>query len=57
MQQEIKKTKEIVQKFADFYYSLDAEKQSRVDDFIEGVNFTLSLKKEKADGINSGAKG
>lgn len=57
MQQEIKKTKDIVQKFADFYYSLDAEKQSRVDDFIEGVNFTLSLKKEKTDGINSGAKG
>lgn len=47
MQQSAKKTKDIVQKFADFYNSLPAEKQARVNDFIEGINFTLAIKEEK----------
>ena len=47
MQQDIKRTKDIVKSFADFYNSLSEDKQARVADFIEGVNFTLSLKENK----------
>lgn len=47
------KTKEIIANFSAWYYDLPPKMQQRVSDRLEGMLFTLDLKKEKDNAKSS----